>query len=107
MRNSKKNILFNLSVFGVIVVTIISYVVLKLEIQRIDKDKLKIDEEYKAKFESKQNLLAEVQKLQSEERIVPIVMQQLKLVKKPEENQILVNTEEIEKLSKLVEKKYE
>lgn len=107
MSKTKKNILFNISVITLVVFTIIIYVVIKIEIQNAEKEKLDIEQSIKVLNDEQNVILAKIQKYQSPEIIIPIATSNLGLIKNTNVEEIEFDTYEFNNLMKVIEKKYE
>lgn len=107
MSKTKKNILFNISVITLIVFTIIFYVVIKIEIQNAEKEKLDIEQSIKVLNDEQNVILAKIQKYQSPEIIIPIATNNLGMIKNTNVDEIEFDNYEFNNLMKVIEKKYE
>ena len=107
MKKSKKNILFNLLVSFILITTIVLYIVLKIEIQNIEKEKLDLEQSIKALDDEYNIVYANVQKYQSAEIVMPVAAMQLNMVKKIPTEKVLFVKDEFDNLLKVIDKNYE
>ena len=107
MKQSKAMLLINILFIVIVVTTIVGYIVSKIKYQNVEKEILVQTEKYSAKENTKVKLVAEVQKLETEERVVTIVSENLGLKKIINKYQVVINKDEIENMLKKIDKKYE
>jgi cell division protein FtsL len=107
-KSAKPLIFFNSFVFIVITSTILGYVGVKLECEKLTREKVLTEEKLKEVKNWKINLTAQDQDLSAEERVVSIAETELGMIKRTEAPiEINVSKEKIEEISKAIEKKYE
>ena len=106
--SAKPFIAISLFVFAVLASIILLYVGLKLECEKLTKEKVLAEEKLNAQKNWKVSLTAQEQALSAEERIVRIAEQELNMVKGTQSPVILtVSKDKIEHISEELEKKYE
>ena len=107
-KSAKPLIFFNSFVFIVITSLILAYVGVKLECEKLTREKVLTEEKLKEIKNWRVNLTAQDQDLSAEERIVGIAESELGMVRRTEAPlQLDVSKEKIEEISKAIEKKYE
>ena len=109
MKKSAKSLIgFSIFVFFTSTLLILALVGLKLECEKLTKEKVIAQEEFGDIKNSRINLIAQDQALSSEERIVSIAQSELGMVRRTDAPVVLtVSKEEIEKVSNAINKKYE
>jgi cell division protein FtsB len=109
MKNSAKSLIgFSIFVFFTSTLLILAIVGLKLECEKLTKEKVITEEKFSDIKNSRINLTAQDQALSSEERIVSIAQNELGMVRRTEAPiELTVSKEEIEKVSNAINKKYE
>jgi cell division protein FtsL len=109
MKKSVKPIIaFSLFVLVVFAVVILGYVGIKLECEQLAKQKSLSQEKLIAVNNNKTNLIAEVQFLSSEERIVSIAQDELGLIKRTESRLTLtLDKSKVDELDNFLKEKYE
>lgn len=108
-KKKKKPVLlfFLLSVLMLAFVTLL-YVGLKLEIERLTKEKAILEESLLAKKNKTTMLLVEVQKLETEERITQLAEAKLGMIKFNEPNNVIeIDHNKLEQITKVISSKYE
>ena len=107
-KSAKPTILFVLFVFVAYTFIILLYVGVRLEYEKLTKEKVLAQQRLSDVKNWKINLLVQDQALSSEERIVGIAQDELGMVRDTVQPIILnVSKEKIEKISKTIDKKYE
>ncbi len=107
-KSAKPAILFVLFVFVSYTFLILLYVGVKLEHEKLTKEKVLAQQRLSDVKNWKINLLAQDQALSSEERIVSIAQNELGMIRDSAQVIILnVSKEKIDKISKAIDKKYE
>jgi len=107
-KSAKPLIFFNSFVFIVITSLILAYVGVKLECEKLTREKVLTEEKLKEIKNWRINLTAQDQDLSAEERIVGIAESELGMIRRTEAPlQLDVSKEKIEEISKAIEKKYE
>ena len=107
-RSAKPVIFFVLFVFVSYTILILMYVGVRLEYEKLTREKVIAQQRLGDVKNWKVNLLAQDQALSSEERIVGIAQNELGMVRDSGQVIILnVSKEKIDKISKAIEKKYE
>lgn len=110
MSKNKKSPTIFVSIFIAVVIAaiIIMYVGLKLEIERLTKQKILLEESLNAKKSRTTMLLVEIQKLEAAERIIPLAESRLNMIKFTEPNIIIeIDPEEVNQITRLINNKYE
>ena len=99
------SVLFLLVVYSLL---ILGYVGVKLECERLTKEKFESQKILDSKKNKQVSLIAEVQHLSSEERIVKIAFEELNMMKRNEPKLILtVSSDKIRKINEAIREKYE
>jgi cell division protein FtsL len=107
-RSAKPLIFFNSFVFIVITSLILGYVGVKLECEKLTKEKVLTEEKLKEVKNWRINLTAQDQDLSAEERIVSVAETELGMIKRSDVPiELNVSKEKIDEISKAIEKKYE
>ena len=107
-KSSKSNIGFTLFLFVVFTLLGLGYVSVKLKCEAMVKERYLLSEKLKAIGNQNTALLGSRQDLSSEERIIDLAKNDLGMVPITEQQLILnVSKEEIEKINKILQKKYE
>jgi cell division protein FtsL len=107
-KSAKPLIFFNSFVFIVITSLILGCVGVKLECEKLTKEKVLAEEKLKEVKNWKINLTAQDQELEAEERIVSIAETELGMIRRTDVPMVLdVSKEKIDEISKAIEKKYE
>ena len=107
-KSAKPLIVFNVTVFVVITCLILVYIGVKLECEKLTKEKVLAQGRLNDTKNWKINLIAQQQALSSEERIVNIAQDELGMIRRTEVPTVLtVSKEKIEKISNAINKKYE
>jgi cell division protein FtsL len=107
-KGAKPAIFFVLFIMVAYAAVILGYVGVKLECDLLTKEKFESRKLLDAKRNRNLNLLAEVQFLSSEERIVKIAQEELKMIKRTEPKIVMhVNKDKIKKISDALEEIYE
>ena len=107
-KGSKPFIFFVLFLLGTYSLLILGYVGVKLECERLTKEKFDMQKILDSKKNRQVSFIAEVQNLSSEERIVEIASEELNMIKGKDPKLILtVSKDKIEKISKDLKDKYE
>ncbi|MCU7497101.1 MAG: hypothetical protein HF314_08805 [Ignavibacteria bacterium] len=87
---------------------VLLYVVLKLEIERLTKEKIYLEETLEAKNNETVMLQVEVQKLETEERIIQLAESRLEMEKLSEPNIVIeVEKDQLDEVVKEINSKYE
>lgn len=108
MKNSKPFLGYGLLTGIAITLYALSYVGIKLECESLIKDKVISIENYSSAQNEKLNLTAQLQSLNSEDRIVDIATNELGMIKCPAPMLTLsVSREKIDRIQKEVNSKYE
>lgn len=106
-KKKHSRLIFFLSVILFAFVTLL-YVGLKLEIERLTKEKALLEEALLAKQNKTTMLKVEVQKLETEERITQLAAAKLDMVKFSEPNNVIeVDQNKLEQIAKIINSKYE
>ena len=107
-KSAKPLIFFNSFVFIVITSLILGFVGVKLECEKLTKEKVLTEEKLKEIKNWKINLIAQDQDLSAEERIISIAETDLGMIRRTDVPiELSVSKEKIEEISKAIEKKYE
>ena len=107
-KSAKPLIFFSSFVFIAYTFLILTYVGIKLECEKLTKEKVLTEERLKEVKNWKINLTAQDQALYSEDRIVNIAKTELGMEKRTDAPlEITVSKVKIEEISKALEKKYE
>lgn len=107
-KSAKPLIAFIIFVFASSTFLILIYVGLRLECEKLTKEKVQTEAKINELKNWKINLTARDQSLSSEERIVEIAHDELGMVRRKEPPVVFkVSKDRIEKISKELEKKYE
>jgi len=107
-KSAKPLIFFNSFVFIVITSLILGYIGVKLECEKLKKEKILTEERLKEIKNWRTNLTAEEQDLSAEENILSIAESELGMIKRSNNPAVLdVSKEKIEEISKAIDKKYE
>lgn len=107
-KSAKPLILFNSFVFIVATSLILGYVGVKLECEKLTKEKVLTGDRLVEIKNSRTNLTAQDQDLSAEERIVGIAQAELNMIRRTEAQiEINVSKDKIEEISKAIDKKYE
>jgi cell division protein FtsB len=107
-KSAKPLIFFNSFVFIVVTSLILGFVGVKLECEKLTKNKVLTAERLIEIKNWRTNLIAQDQDLSAEERITGIAQSELGMVRRTEAPvELDVSKEKIEEISKAVEKKYE
>jgi len=107
-KSAKPAIFFVLFVFVSYTLLVLLYVGVRLEYEKLTKEKVQAQQRMSDVKNWKVNLLAQDQALSSEERIVGIAQNELGMVRDSDQVIILsVSKEKVEKITKAIEKKYE
>ena len=107
-KSAKPLIFFNSFVFIVITSLILGVVGVKLECEKLTKQKVLAGERLSEVKNWKINLTAQDQDLSAEERIVNVAQAELGMVRRTDAPvEISVSKDKIEEISKAIEKKYE
>ncbi len=107
-KGNKPLIFFLIFVFAAITGIFLSYVGVKLECERLTKQKYETEKNLQAKNNDHLNLVAQLQNLSSEERIVNVAENELGMVKRSSIQIVLkVNKDKIEEISNELKEKYE
>ncbi len=107
-KSAKPSILFGLFVFVAFTFLILVYVGVKLECEKLTREKVLTQEKLGDIKNWKINLVAKYQELSSEERITEIAADELGMVKMAQPPAVLtVSKERIDEISKALKKKYE
>lgn len=114
MKNSERTkkkkpvlLVFLLSVLLFGFITLL-YVGLKLEIERLTKEKALLEESLLAKKNKTTMLKVEVQKLETEERITQLAETRLEMLKFNEPNNIIeIDHNRLDQITKIINSKYE
>ncbi len=109
MKKKKNNLVFRFLFFALVAgVLVIIQVSLVREIKSLTKDINLQEQMLLTKKNYNTSLLVEVQKLEDGSRIIPIAEQRLGLMKYSEPNlQVEINTNELEQINQIINKKYE
>jgi hypothetical protein len=107
-KSAKPLIFFNSFVFIVITSLILGNIGVKLECEKLTKEKILTGERLKEIKNWKTDLTAQEQDLSAEERVVLIAESELGMIKRTEiPLGINVSKEKLEEISKAIDKKYE
>lgn len=107
-KSAKPLIVFVIFTFVASTFLILLYVGIKLECEKLTKEKVLTEGKLIETKNWKTNLIAQDQALSSEERIVEIAQNELGMIRRSEPPVVLkVNKDKIEEISKAIEKKYE
>jgi hypothetical protein len=107
-KSAKPLIFFNSFVFIVITSLILGNIGVKLECEKLTKEKILTEERLKEIKNWKTDLTAQDQDLSAEERVVGIAESELGMIKRTEiPVELNVSKEKIEEISKAIDKKYE
>jgi hypothetical protein len=107
-KSAKPLIFFNSFVFIVITSLILGVVGVKLECEKLTKQKVLAGERLSEVKNWKINLTAQDQDLSAEERIVNVAQTELGMIRRTDVPvEISVSKDKIEEISKAIEKKYE
>jgi cell division protein FtsL len=107
-KGSKPVIFFILFIMAAYAALVLGYVGVKLQCDVLAKEKLEAQKMLDAIRNKNVNLLAEVQNLASEERIVKIAAEKLNMLKRTEPKIIMtVSKEKIMMIEKVLKEKYE
>ncbi|MDO8550373.1 MAG: hypothetical protein Q7S39_09520 [Ignavibacteria bacterium] len=107
-KGSKPFIFFVLFLLVTYSLLILGYVGVKLECELLTKEKFDAQQILDSKKNKQVSLIAEVQNLSSEERIVKIASEELNMIKRIEPKILLtVSKEKIEKINETLKEKYE
>ncbi|MGE5410978.1 MAG: hypothetical protein ACM3MI_08460 [Clostridiales bacterium] len=100
-------LIFLISVFFVFLITLL-YVGLKLEIERLTKEKALLEESLLAKKNKTTMLLVEVQRNETEERISQLAESKLGMVKFSEPNNLIeIDSTKLDQITKIINSRYE
>jgi cell division protein FtsL len=98
---------FLLVIFSAAVIILLQ-VALKLEIEKLTKDKILLEDTINAKNNETTILLVEIQKLESKERITSIAQEKLGMIQNNEMNSVIdVDKFQVDHVTKTVNSKYE
>ncbi|MEI7811641.1 MAG: hypothetical protein WCJ01_04345 [Ignavibacteria bacterium] len=87
---------------------VLLYVGLKLEIERLTKEKVLLKEFLEVQMNKTTMLLVEIQKLETEERIVQFAETNLEMIKFIEPNNIIeIDRSKFDQITKIINSKYE
>lgn len=107
-KGSKPFIFFVLFLLVTYSLLVLGYVGVKLECELLTKDKVESQKILDSKKNYQVSLIAELQNLSSEERIVKIAADELNMIKRTEPKMmIVVDKEKINKLNEILKEKYE
>ncbi len=107
-KSAKPLIFFSLFIFVAFTLLILMYVGVRLECEKLTKEKILTEEKFSDIKNWKINLIAQDQALSSEERIVSIAENELGMIRRTDSPIIIsVNKRKIEEISKIIDKKYE
>ncbi len=107
-KSVKPFIVLSISVFVAFAFLTLIYVGLKLECEKLTKEKVLTEEKLDDLKNWRTNLTAQDQALSSEERIVEIAQDELGMVRNAEQPVVMtVSKEEIDEISNAISKKYE
>lgn len=107
-KSAKPLIAFIIFLFVTSTFLVLIYVGLRLECEKLTKEKVLTEERLKEIKNWKINLIARDQSLSSEERIVGIAQNELGMIRRTEPPVVFrVSKDRIDKISKEIEKKYE
>lgn len=107
-KSGRLSLLFSLLVIMIIAGIVLAYVVLRLEIERMNKEKLVLEESLSSELNRKVTLNVEAQKLESYQRIVSIAEQKLGMIKNTDEITTLeISKDKVEGILNAVNSKYE
>ena len=107
-KSAKPLIFFNSFVFIVATSLILGYVGIKLECEKLTKDKVLTGVRLAEIKNERTNLIAQDQDLSAEERIVGIAQSELNMVRRTDVPiELNVSKDKIEEISKAIDKKYE
>ncbi len=110
MKKQKSNMMLPTVLFGILFAAafIISYVSLRIEIEKLKKENLLLEESLSSKKNQRTMLQVEVQKLEAEERIVTAAFSKLGMVKSGnDEIKMQIDKVQVEQISRIVNGKYE
>jgi cell division protein FtsL len=107
-KSAKPLIFFNSLAFIVVTSLILGFVGVKLECEKLTKEKVLAGERLAEIKNERTNLTAQDQDLSAEERIVGIAQTELNMIRRTDiPIELDVSKDRIEEISKAVEKKYE
>lgn len=107
-KSGRLSLLFSLAVIIIIAGIVLAYVVLRLEIERMNKERLTLEESLNSELNRKVSLNVEAQKLESYQRIVGLAEQKLGMVKNTDEITVLeISKDKVEGILNAVNSKYE
>ena len=107
-KSAKPSIMLGLFVFVIYAFLMLAYVGVKLECEKLTKDKVLAYEKLAQVKNWKVNLIAQDQALSSEERIVGIAQDELGMVRRTEPQLVVkVSKEKIEHIAEALKEKYE
>jgi cell division protein FtsL len=109
MSNSGKRISATFALLAVMAAVVaVLYVGMGIEIRKMTRENVNLEAIYNAKLDKKNSLMVEVQKLEGEERISELAQTRIGLIK-PEEVPVTieVSKKEIERISGIINSKYE
>ncbi|MCX6151653.1 MAG: hypothetical protein NTX22_14115 [Ignavibacteriales bacterium] len=109
MKEKKRIKIFSLFLYAFLIGgVILFYIGLKLETDRLKRENTNLEALLYAKKNDNIKLLVEVQKLEAEDKIIPLAELRLGLIKFDAPNSVIeIDSKELEQVTKIINSKYE